>query len=77
MSRWRVLDMVNPYPFVGLIGVGVGLVMLIGRAVIEATTNSNASTGTVVGLMMIGFYGGQLLWAFVKRRRGRASDSHE
>ena len=69
--------MVDPHPFVGLVSVGFGLVMLIGSAVIEATTNSNASAGTVVGLMLIVFYGGQLLWAFVKRRRERASDSHE
>ena len=69
--------MFDPHPRMGLGGIGIGLLLLVGSAVIEATTKSNASAGTVMGLILILVSGSQLLWAFVKRRRGRDSDSHE
>ena len=69
--------MFDPHPRMGLGGIGIGLLLLVGSAVIEATTKSNASAGTVMGLILILVFGSQLLWAFVKRRRGRASDSHK
>jgi hypothetical protein len=48
----------------GLIGVGAGVLL---------TTDLNGFAGILMGLVLIILYGGQALWAFLKRRRGEKS----
>ena len=57
----------------GLIGVGVGVLLIVGGSILGATTDLNGFVGILMGLVLIILYGGQALWAFLKRRRGEKS----
>ena len=53
----------------GLIGVGVGFLLILGAIALGATTDLSSFGGIVIGVVLIALYGGQALWASIKRRR--------
>jgi len=52
----------------GLIGVAVGVLEVVGFAVISATTDLNGFTAIGIGIVMIVVFGGQAIWALAQRR---------
>lgn len=53
----------------GLIGVGVGFLLILGAIALGATTDLSSFGGIVIGVVLIALYGGQAVWASIKRRR--------
>jgi uncharacterized membrane protein len=53
----------------GLIGAAIGVLEVVGFAVVSATTNLSGFTGIGIGIVTIVVFGGQAIWALVQRRR--------
>jgi hypothetical protein len=69
MSPRREPNLLRAQLRVGLIGVGVGLLLIVGAVVLGATTDLSSFSGIVIGVVLIALYGGQAIWASIKRRR--------
>ncbi|MBD8140497.1 MULTISPECIES: hypothetical protein [unclassified Frigoribacterium] len=52
----------------GLIGAVVGVLEVVGFAIVSATTDLSGFTGIGIGIVTIVVFGGQAIWAFVQPR---------
>ena len=52
----------------GLIGAAVGVLEVVGFAVVSATTDLSGFTAIGIGIVTIVLFGGQAIWALVQRR---------